>query len=66
MHTGLIKEWMGWQRDYIYYNITPNTTKGPFNNNFKEHLVSFEMLGDPRTALNKIADQAGDPKYENI
>lgn len=54
----------GWQRDYIYYNITPSNTKGPFNYNFKEHLVGFEMLGDPRSAINKIADQTGDPMLD--
>lgn len=51
----------GWQRDYIYYNITPSSPKGPFQNNFKEHIVSFELLGDAQTALDKISDQTGDP-----
>ena len=58
------KDTEGWQRDYVYYGITPSSTKGPFNYNFKEHLVSFEMLGDPKYAMNKIADQTGDPRID--
>lgn len=52
----------GWQRDYVYYGITPSKTKGPFNYNYKECIVGFELVGDPRTALGKISDQTGDPK----
>jgi hypothetical protein len=33
----------GWQRDYIYYNITPTTPNGPFSYDFQEHLTSFRM-----------------------
>lgn len=55
----------GWHRDYIYYNITPTSAKGPFSLQYKEHLVGFEMVGDPAYALNKIADQTGDPKLNN-
>jgi len=51
----------GWQRDYIYYNITPSNLKGPFHYNFKEHIVGFEMVGDANYALKKISDQSGDP-----
>ena len=31
-----IKNTTGWQRDYIYYGITPTTDKGPFDYNMKE------------------------------
>jgi len=54
----------GWQRDYIYYNITPSSPKGPFQNNFKEHIVSFELLGNAENALGKISDQTGDPTID--
>lgn len=54
----------GWQRDYIYYNISPSNSKGPFNNKFEEHLIGFEMVGDAKTAYNKIADQTEDPKFD--
>jgi hypothetical protein len=58
----------GWQRDYIYYDLKPETgiprdsVKGPFIYKFKECLVGFELLGNPETALAKISDQTGDPQ----
>lgn len=52
----------GWQRDYIYYDITPGISKGPFKYNFQESIKTFSLQGDPRAAYNKIADQTGDPK----
>lgn len=52
----------GWQRDYVYYDISPNKDKGPFNYNFKEYLVGFEMLGNGTDAYYKISDQDEDPK----
>lgn len=53
----------GWQRDYIYYGITPTSPKGPFKGNFKEYLVGFELLGDADFLLSKISDQADDPAF---
>ena len=53
----------GWQRDYIYYNITPGTPKGPFKYDFQETITSFSLQGDPTAAYNTIADQTGDPKF---
>lgn len=54
----------GWQRDYIYYDLTPSKTKGPINNKHKECIVGFQMIGDPRNCLNKIADQQADPRLD--
>lgn len=54
----------GWQRDYIYYNITHSNPKGPFQLNYSEYLVGFEMTGDAYSAYTKIADQTGDPKFD--
>ena len=34
----------GWQRDYIYYGITPTNPNGRFSLNFKEHVTSFRFL----------------------
>ncbi|GIQ58403.1 hypothetical protein Flavo103_15390 [Flavobacterium collinsii] len=51
----------GWQRDYIYYGITPDSPKGPFKYDFQETIKDFALQGDPRAAYNKIADQTGDP-----
>lgn len=59
----------GWQRDYIYYNLTPTQTKGVFNYDYVEHIVGFQLLGDPITGdaqgvIRKIADQTGDPQLK--
>lgn len=56
----------GWQRDYIYYNISPTSDKGPFDYNYKEYIVGFELLGNAIGAYNKISDQNSDPKYTTI
>lgn len=52
----------GWHRDYIYYNISPNSDRGPMLYDFKEHITSFRMDGDPMLAYYKISDQAGEPQ----
>ncbi|MDR0961375.1 MAG: hypothetical protein LBM62_02280 [Mediterranea sp.] len=52
----------GWQRDYIYYGLTPANKVGPFDKNYEEYLVGFEMTGDASANLNKISDQPSDPK----
>ncbi len=51
----------GWDRDYIYYDITPSSPDGSFKYDFQEGLTSFILLGDPMAAYNTIADQTGDP-----
>jgi hypothetical protein len=56
----------GWQRDYIYYNISPTQDRGEFVYDFQETIRSFTMVGDPTAALSKIADQTGDPKLRVI
>lgn len=58
----IYKNTTGWQRDYIYYGITPTTDKGPFDYNMKEFLVGFELMGNALGFYRKIADQDGDPK----
>jgi len=52
----------GWQRDHVYYNLTPTKVEGPFDNKYMEHIVGFEMIGDGLAAIRKIADQDGDPR----
>ncbi|NMO22666.1 hypothetical protein HPC49_42005 [Pyxidicoccus fallax] len=56
----------GWHRDLIYYNISPNQTRGAFSYAFQEHVTSFQMLGDPAIAFAKIADQTGDPTMASL
>ncbi len=55
----------GWQRDYIYYNLTPTNTKDQFSYDFQEHVTMFRMNGDAQNAYQKISDQSGDPTYYN-
>jgi hypothetical protein len=53
----------GWQRDYIYYNITPSNPSGQFNYNYKETITQFSLVGDPRVALTKISNNTdNDPR----
>ena len=61
-HTYTVQNVDGWQRDYIYYGITPNTPKGPFKYNFQESIKTFSLQGDPVAAFNKISDQTNDPE----
>ncbi|MEW7401483.1 hypothetical protein [Elizabethkingia anophelis] len=49
----------GWQRDYIYYDITPGQQRGQFKYDFQEYLTSFSM--NDAKGLSIISDQAGDP-----
>lgn len=56
----------GWQRDYIYYGLTPTNQRGHFDYKYKECIVGFELLGNPQTVLNKIADQTADPRSQIV
>lgn len=58
----VFKDENGWQRDYVYYNLRTDAPRGPIDLNFKECLVGFRLRGDAQRAINKIADQTGDPK----
>ncbi|MBX2900539.1 MAG: hypothetical protein KF775_12865 [Cyclobacteriaceae bacterium] len=55
----------GWQRDYIYYNITPASPNGQFTYDFSEHIRSFSIVGNALLAYQKMADQAGDPTIKS-
>lgn len=50
----------GWQRDYIYYGLTPVHTQGGYNQNYVEQLTSFSLSGSPSSAYTSIAT-AQDP-----
>ncbi|MDR2653346.1 MAG: hypothetical protein LBC68_13755 [Prevotellaceae bacterium] len=53
----------GWQRDYIYYGLTPTNTTGPFCYDYQEHITSFKFSPqvDPEVMMTAICDQTGDP-----
>jgi len=47
----------GWQRDQIYYNITPNNTRGQFSYSFLEHIRTFRISNsDAINAYYLLAD----------
>lgn len=68
----IYKDVDGWHRDYVYYNLKPksgiprDSLKGPFIYSFKECLIGFELLGNPKYSLSKISDQTGDPNISSI
>jgi hypothetical protein len=51
---------MEWQRDYVYYGLTPTNTVGAFKNNYSEFLSGFYFV-DGAAGIGKISDQTGDP-----
>lgn len=53
----------GWQRDYVYYGISPSIHEGQFKYSYKEYIWGFEMIGNAASAINKISDQTGDPTF---
>jgi hypothetical protein len=55
----------GWHRDYIYYDLTPNNTKGQFNLDFKEKITSFRF-NYGMEGYQKIADQERDPRFPMV
>ncbi len=54
----------GWQRDFIYYGLTPTNTEGGINPNYREYLTSFKLTGNPQSAYTKIASLQ-DPTLSN-
>ena len=50
----------GWQRDYIYYGITPSNPNGNYKYDYKEHITTFSLAGNPENAISKINDQNSD------
>ena len=54
----------GWQRDYVYYGITPGNQNGSFTHNFQEHITSFRFLSvhhTPQQVLNMLTQYGRDP-----
>lgn len=55
----------GWQRDYIYYGLTPTITEGGINPTYKEQLTSFKLTGSPQGAYTHIASSQ-DPRLRPL
>jgi hypothetical protein len=50
----------GWQRDNIYYGLTPTNTSGPISGGkYREYITTFKVNGStPQTAYNSISDSS--------
>lgn len=45
----------GWQRDYIYYGLTPGNPNGQLSYDFVEHIRSFNIVGNARSVFNAMS-----------
>jgi hypothetical protein len=45
----------GWQRDFIYYGLTPTVTSGGLNPSYREHITSFKLSGIPSAIYSWIS-----------
>lgn len=41
---GLANPGFQWQRDFVYYGLTPTNTRGPLNTNFRETIRVFRLV----------------------
>lgn len=44
----------GWQRDFVYYGLTPTNVSGGLNPSYREHLTSFKLSGSPWQSFSSI------------
>jgi hypothetical protein len=51
----------GWQRDNIYYGLTPTISSGKVTGKYREYITSFALKGDPNSAYLTISGHNGDP-----
>lgn len=51
----------GWQRDYIYFGLTPNIPSGKVTGKYREFITHFALGGTPEVAYNTISGHTGDP-----
>ncbi len=56
---------IGWQRDYVYYNLTNSNDRGRLDVRFRESIVGFKFLGNPSTLIDNITRFRDDPKLIN-
>lgn len=56
---------IGWQRDYIYYNLTDSDARGRLDVRFRESIVGFKFLGNASTLIDNITRFRDDPRLIN-
>lgn len=55
----------GWQRDNIYYGLTPTKTTGAFTyGKYREFITSFRLTGLPSDAYYKVSDSFNETKKD--
>ena len=54
----MYKDTDGWQRNYIYYNITPSNPTGLLSSDFKESVIGFHFYKqyNPATIINQLTN----------
>ena len=63
----IYKDADGWQRDYVYYGITPASPNGEFSYDFREHITSFRLQGqDALATFKELADHSRDPGVKTL
>lgn len=50
-----------WQRDYVYYGITPTTPRGRFNDHFRETIRNFQLTNAGIVRMSGYADDPNAP-----
>jgi len=57
----------GWQRDYVYYSITPTNTKGAITLDYQESIYAFSFSSNntPQAVLAYLITHSSDPTLIN-
>ncbi len=59
------KSGSAWQRDYVYYNLTPESSQGDFRINYSEYIRSIRFKTG-QAGLAVLDDKRHDPRIEAI
>jgi hypothetical protein len=52
-----------WQRDYVYYGLTPTTSRGRLKDNFRETIRAFRLT---EAGITKISGSSGNPTTPTV
>ncbi|MDR2205937.1 MAG: hypothetical protein LBE36_07265 [Flavobacteriaceae bacterium] len=55
----------GWQRDFIYYGLTPDYPNGALRQNYIEYVTAIQFIGNPNTAYTNLAEGLNDPRFKD-
>jgi len=60
---GLANPGFEWQRDFVYYGLTPTNLRGPLNTNFRETIRAFRLSNE---GISRMAGYPDDPKNPEV